>query len=338
MSTNVNVLRGEQQHSSVQYWYLAALVVSLALHGWGYVWSKALPIQGLSEASAPALLPPRFVVRQVQFDPKSLQDAPEPAPAAKKEPPSPEKLVFSDAKPQAVDVKLDVKPVDLSKKLVEDKPKAQTETLAMAQLPQSTAGALDSELSALAGTFLQAPAVSNAQPVLAMTQQLARGASKMGNGSGVGDAGVPGRQSIEDALANIGQVPTRESPVAIPGNALFGHDSSELGPESIPMLEKIADLRRRFPDYIMGIIGHTDSTGSPDYNMRLSQRRADAVKEWLVRRYNMNPAKLETMGRGSQELLVSGGNVEDQAPNRRVEVLLRPSGPAQGSRPAKKGN
>ena len=62
------------------------------------------------------------------------------------------------------------------------------------------------------------------------------------------------------------------------------------------------------------------------------------VKEWLVRRYNMNPAKLETMGRGSQELLVSGGNVEDQAPNRRVEVLLRPSGPAQGSRPAKKGN
>jgi outer membrane protein OmpA-like peptidoglycan-associated protein len=171
-----------------------------------------------------------------------------------------------------------------------------------------------------------------------MTQQLAKGASKMGNGSGVGDAGVPGRQSIEDALANIGQVPTRESPVAIPGNALFGHDSSELGPESIPMLEKIADLRRRFPDYIMGIIGHTDSTGSPDYNMRLSQRRADAVKEWLVRRYNMNPAKLETMGRGSQELLVSGGNVEDQAPNRRVEVLLRPSGPAQGSRPAKKGN
>ena len=338
MNTSVNVLRGEQQHSSVHYWYLAALVVSLAIHGWGYVWSKSLPIQGLSESSAPALLPPKFVVRQVQFDPKSLQDAPEPAPAAKKEPPSPDKLVFSDAKPQALDVKLDVKPVDLSKKLVEDKPKAQAETVAMAQLPQSTAGALDSELSALAGTFLKAPAVSNAQPVLAMTQQLAKGASKMGSGSGVGDSGVPGRQSIEDALANIGQVPTRESPVAIPGNALFGHDSSELGPESIPMLEKIADLRRRFPDYIMGIIGHTDSTGSPDYNMRLSQRRADAVKEWLVRRYNMNPAKLETMGRGSQELLVSGGNVEDQAPNRRVEVLLRPSGPTQGVRPAKKGN
>jgi outer membrane protein OmpA-like peptidoglycan-associated protein len=338
MSTNVNVPRGEQQHSTGQAWYVAALVISLGVHGWGYFWSRSFPIQGLKEAAAPALLPPRFVVKQVQFDPKSLQDAPEPAPAAKKEPPSPDKLVFSDAKPQAADVKLDVKPVDLSKQLVDEKPKAQTESLAMTQLPQSTAGALDSELSALAGAFLKAPAVSNAQPVLAMSQQLAKGASKMGAGTGVGDSAVPGRQSIEEALANIGQVPTRESPVAIPGNALFGHDSSDLGPESIPMLEKIADLRRRFPDYIMGIIGHTDSTGSPEYNMRLSQRRADAVKEWLVRRYNMNPAKLETMGRGSQELLVPTGNVEEQAPNRRVEVLLRPSGPAQGARPVKKAN
>jgi hypothetical protein len=59
------------------------LLVSLGVHGWGYVWSKSLPIRGLSESPAPALLPPKFVVRQVQFDPKSLQDAPEPAPAAK---------------------------------------------------------------------------------------------------------------------------------------------------------------------------------------------------------------------------------------------------------------
>ena len=58
----------------------------------------------------------------------------------------------------------------------------------------------------------------------------------------------------------------------------------------------------------------------------------------LVRRYNMNPAKLETMGRGSQELLVPAGNVEEQAPNRRVEVLLRPSGPAPGARPVRKVN
>jgi outer membrane protein OmpA-like peptidoglycan-associated protein len=92
----------------------------------------------------------------------------------------------------------------------------------------------------------------------------------------------------------------------------------------VPILEKIADLRRRFPDYVMVITGHTDATGSEEYNLRLSQRRADAVKEWLVKRYKMDAAKLETVGRGSTELIVPAGNVEDQAPNRRVEVLLRP--------------
>jgi outer membrane protein OmpA-like peptidoglycan-associated protein len=96
-------------------------------------------------------------------------------------------------------------------------------------------------------------------------------------------------------------------------------------------LEKIADLRRRFPDYIMVIIGHTDAMGSSDYNLRLSQKRADAVREWLIRRYGMDPAKLETIGRGAQELMVVDGSVEEQAPNRRVEVILRPANlPSKG--------
>jgi OmpA-OmpF porin, OOP family len=75
----------------------------------------------------------------------------------------------------------------------------------------------------------------------------------------------------------------------------------------------------------MVIVGHTDNIGSPDYNLRLSQRRADAVKEWLVRRYNVNPARLDTIGRGAQELLIPSGTVDQQASNRRVEVLLVPA-------------
>jgi outer membrane protein OmpA-like peptidoglycan-associated protein len=171
--------------------------------------------------------------------------------------------------------------------------------------------------------MLQVAPSSNSQPVLALAAQMANAAGAGGSGA-VGMA-VPGRQSIEDALNAIGQVATRESPVAIPGNALFGYDSSELGEESVPILEKIADLRRRFPDYIMVIIGHTDAMGSSDYNLRLSQKRADAVREWLIRRYGMDPSKLETIGRGAQELMVVDGSVDEQAPNRRVEVILRPA-------------
>ncbi len=74
----------------------------------------------------------------------------------------------------------------------------------------------------------------------------------------------------------------------------------------------------------MQILGHTDATGTPEYNQRLSQRRAEAVKDWLVKRYGMNASRLETVGKGSSELLVPAtGSVDDQAPNRRVEVIFK---------------
>ena len=329
MQSSVNVPRREVSQSTVFYWFFAALLLSIGLHSGFFIWSKKVPVEAFKTSGAPALLPPKFVVKQVNFDPKSLQETPEQAPAPKKEPVTPDKLVFSDAKPQAVDVKLEVKPVDISSKVVEDKPKAQADPIAMAKLTQSSAGALDSELSALAGSFLTTPPVSTAQPVLAVSAQLAKGPGQ-GNG-GTGDINMQGRQSLEDVLGGVGKIPTTDSPVAIPGNALFAHDSAELGPESLPILEKIADLRRRFPDYVMLIVGHTDNTGSPDYNVRLSARRAEAVKEWLIKRYGMAANKLDTMGRGSQELLVTSGNVDEQAPNRRVEVILVPAKTKRGN-------
>lgn len=306
-------------------WFLAALLISLGIHTGFFFWSKATPLQGFTPSTEPVLLPPRFVVKQVNFDPKSLQDVPEQAPAPKKEPVSPEKLTFSDAKPKAVDVKLDVKPVDVTTQIVEEKPKALADPISMSKVTQSAAGALDSELSSLAGSFLKVAPVSSTQPVLAVSQQLLRDGGQNSTGAAGAEAVMQNRQSLEDVLSGIGKVPTKDSPVAIPGNALFSYDSAELGPESLPNLEKIAELRRRFPDYVMVIVGHTDNTGSADYNLRLSAKRAEAVKAWLVKRYGMAANKLETIGRGSQELLVLSGNVEDQAPNRRVEVVLVPA-------------
>ena len=306
--------------SSISGWYAFALAASLGAHGWLFNWSKSFVIQGFSENTAPSLLPPRFVIKQVKFDPKVLDSAPEPPKPAEKAPVVPDKLVFSDAKPKAADVDMQVKPVDVQKQLVEERPEAKAELIPASPLPASAGSSLDGELRSLAGAMIQAAPSSLAQPVLALAAESAKA-------GGRGSAGmvIPGRQSIEDALNAIGQVATRESPVAIPGNALFGYDSAELGEESNPILEKIADLRRRFPDYIMVIIGHTDAMGSPDYNLRLSQRRADAVREWLINRHGMDPSKLETIGRGAQELMVLNGSVDEQAPNRRVEVILRPA-------------
>jgi OOP family OmpA-OmpF porin len=320
MQTTLNAPR--RSGSSINGWYVVGLMASVGLHAWAYRLAERVPLTGFSKEPVAALAPPRFVVKQVAIDPRTLQDAPEPPKPAEKQPVVPDKLVFSEAKPQAVDVDLQVKPVE-KKKLVEERVEAPAENVPLAGLKSAGPSSLDSELRSVAGNLLQAGPSSKAQPVLAMATEA--GVQKAGRGgTGEKDGTFAGRVSLEDALDAIGKIPTRESPVAIPGNALFGYDSSELGPESLPVLEKIAELRRRFPDYVMVIIGHTDATGTEDYNLRLSQRRADAVKEWLVKRYKMEAWKLETVGRGSTELIVPAGNVEDQAPNRRVEVLLRP--------------
>jgi outer membrane protein OmpA-like peptidoglycan-associated protein len=329
MQASVNLPRRGVSQSALLYWFLAALLISLGLHVAFIFWSKATPVDGFKTSEAPALLPPKFVVKQVNFDPKSLQDTPEKVPVPKKEPQIPDKLIFSDSKPQPAEIKPEMKHLDIPDNLVQEKPKPQADPIAMAKLTQSNAGAMDAELSALAGSFLTTPPTSAAQPVLAVSAKLAKGVTQ--SSGNAGDVAMPGKQTIDDVLRGFGTLPTTDSPVAIPGNALFAHDSAELGPESLPILEKIADLRRRFPEYVMLIVGHTDNTGSPDYNVRLSARRAEAVKEWLIKRYGMAASKLDTMGRGSQELLVPAGTVEEQAPNRRVEVILVPAKPKRGN-------
>lgn len=320
MQMTMNASR--RSSSSMTGWYVFGVVASLGVHVGAYRWAEQVSLEGFSREPAPTLTPPRFVVKQVTIDPKTLQDVPEPPKPAEKAPLVPEKLVFSEAKPQATDVDLQVKPVE-KQKLAEEKVEARAENVQVAPLKASGPSSLDAELRSVAGSLLQAGPISRSQPVLAMATEA--GVAGAGKASAGGKEGTfTGRLSLEEALDAIGKVPTRESPVAIPGNTLFAYDSFELGPESLPTLEKIAEYRRRFPDYVMVIVGHTDASGSDDYNLRLSQRRADAVKEWLVKQHKMDAARLETVGRGSLDLLVPASNVEDQARNRRVEVYLRP--------------
>jgi len=247
MQATVNLPRREVPQSTVVYWFFAALLISLGLHGAFFVWSKAVPVDGLRDTGAPALLPPKFVVKQVNFDPKSLQDIPEKAPAPKKEPVLPEKLVFSDAKPQAVDVKLEVKPVDITSKLVEEKPKAQADPIAMAKLTQSTAGALDRELSSLAGAFLTSAPVSAAQPVLAVSSQLTKGASESPSGFGTGGAAMQGRQSLEDVLGGLGRCPRPTAPWRSQAMRCSPTTARNSGRSRCPFLKKSRICAADFP-------------------------------------------------------------------------------------------
>jgi outer membrane protein OmpA-like peptidoglycan-associated protein len=70
--------------------------------------------------------------------------------------------------------------------------------------------------------------------------------------------------------------------------------------------------------------GYTDSFGTFEYNLDLSQRRADSVKRYLVQAMGINPAQVQTRGYGATKFRASAnGSIEEQSANRRVEVVVR---------------
>ncbi|MEY5025508.1 MAG: hypothetical protein RLZZ244_1036 [Verrucomicrobiota bacterium] len=302
-------------------WYVLALLLSLGLHAALWVWSGQVRLRGWSENRAAVLVPPRFVVKQVQVDPKAFEAPPEAAKPAESKVIPVEALVFSDAQAKPKELQRKESPVEMAKDLFQEKPRELAKPANLQPQPPSKLGVRDADLKELTAGLLQAPPVSRAQPVLAAAGK----GSPNGLPNGVlggSDSGIPGRQSLEDALSRMTVVPTRETPVAVGDRALFAYDSAELTADSLPSLEKIAQFKRNFPaDYVMVIVGHTDALGAQDYNLRLSQRRAEAVRDWLIKRYDFNPATLKTLGRGALELLVPADkSVEEQAPNRRVEI------------------
>jgi outer membrane protein OmpA-like peptidoglycan-associated protein len=89
-------------------------------------------------------------------------------------------------------------------------------------------------------------------------------------------------------------------------------------------LSKLAVLIDRNPNATFSIEGHTDATGTQEYNQALSERRAAAVKAWLVEKFNIAPERIATIGFGSTKLIVpSDKSIEEQRPNRRVEIVIK---------------
>jgi OOP family OmpA-OmpF porin len=110
--------------------------------------------------------------------------------------------------------------------------------------------------------------------------------------------------------------------IVIPEAALFAFDSAELTDEGKAAIEEYRkELRPEIAEAYAGIIiGHTDSTGSAEYNLGLSKRRADAVSAYLVST-GVAAEKLREVGRGEEDPIASNDTPEGRAQNRRVEII-----------------
>jgi len=118
--------------------------------------------------------------------------------------------------------------------------------------------------------------------------------------------------------------------VSLAGDFLFDTDSSTLKPGAYEKLNKIAGVINEDQSTTVIVKGHTDDRGSESYNMQLSQRRADAVKNALAQA-GVNPARIQAMGYGESQPLVSENTPAAWQQNRRVTLDILP--PNQGGAP-----
>lgn len=103
----------------------------------------------------------------------------------------------------------------------------------------------------------------------------------------------------------------------------FDFDAATLRPDSAPQLEEIAKLLQDDPTLSALVVGHTDSTGTYDYNLDLSSRRAATVVSALVSEYDIDASRLMPVGVGMAAPVASNDSEAGRALNRRVELVKR---------------
>lgn len=122
-----------------------------------------------------------------------------------------------------------------------------------------------------------------------------------------------GRQMMYEQLQADGEVTTH--------GILFDTGSSAIRPESTPTLKDMARMLDQHTDLRLRIEGHTDDTGSAETNQQLSQKRAEAVKQYLVEKAGIDGARLEAVGKGPAEPIADNATPEGRQTNRRVELV-----------------
>jgi outer membrane protein OmpA-like peptidoglycan-associated protein len=101
----------------------------------------------------------------------------------------------------------------------------------------------------------------------------------------------------------------------------FDFASAQLRDESAPVFKEIAAAMKANPHWTLQVVGHTDNIGSDQFNLDLSLRRAEAVKEELVNDYGIWSSRLTTAGFGASRPKESNDTLEGRARNRRVELV-----------------
>ncbi|MEO8157150.1 MAG: OmpA family protein [Betaproteobacteria bacterium] len=109
----------------------------------------------------------------------------------------------------------------------------------------------------------------------------------------------------------------------MPGNITFSTASADMNASFFKVLDGVALVLKKYDKTIVEVDGHTDSVGKPDYNQKLSERRASAVAQYLISK-GIKQERTITVGAGEMHPVASNDTEAGRTLNRRVELTLLP--------------
>src|SRR5437879_8309676 len=322
-------------------WIWFGLIVSLCLHITLCIYFYRTRFQSVDAVFTDLQQPMTFRVKNVDMNQIDKASGDQTNPAAKpntddtKEQQPDEKKSF-DKLLQEIQATT-VMPDDMSN-VLPDKPKVDQAdvTSVMNEIERSAAQTLSTNPNATReqSVLNDSSASGRPQPALSGTELATSTIIKRpntftsklpGDSAGPNKKGAPGFSDLDQLLAQKGPLGSGTK-LRMPDDQLFEYDSAALQSSAIGQLQKLGTLIKRNPRATFTVEGYTDSFGGPEYNLDLSQRRADSVKQYLVEVMGISPAQIQTHRYGQAKFRVSpNGSIEEQRENRRGEIVVHTS-------------
>jgi outer membrane protein OmpA-like peptidoglycan-associated protein len=149
--------------------------------------------------------------------------------------------------------------------------------------------------------------------------------------------GASGDEATLEIVLRPARVSMGDNKLTLRERVFFELDSDVIKGESFSLLDEVADLLNDHPEVRrIEVQGHTDDQGDDEYNMDLSQRRAESVRQYLIEQGGVKEGRLVAKGYGESTPLQPNTSEEARAGNRRVEFVMKERQPQRPPAPAER--